>query len=166
MLAHAPSWLAAGALFLLMILTFFDVVLRSAFNSPIEAATELTRICMAIIVFASLPIVSWRGEQIVVDLLDPFYSPWVARIRDVLVDLVCGLILLWPTWRVFALAQRAMDYGDTTEYLNIPQFYIGYFIATATLITAIALIVRAALAVLAPSFLPKPGQDIFFSKDA
>lgn len=166
MLAHAPSWLAAGALFFLMALTFFDVMLRSVFNSPIEAATELTRICMAILVFASLPIVSWRGEQIVVDLLDTFYAPKLARVRDVAVDLICGLALLVPTWRVFGLAQRAMDYGDLTEYLHIPQFYIGYFVATGTLLTAIVLIVRAVLAVFAPSLLPRSGQDIFSSKDA
>jgi TRAP-type C4-dicarboxylate transport system permease small subunit len=161
LLAQAPSMLAAAALFFLMIMTFCDVVLRSVANDPIESATELTRICMAIIVFASLPIVSWRSEQIVVDLLDPFYSVPIARIRDILVDLICGAILLWPAWRVVQLAKRALDYGDTTEYLNIPQFYIGYFIAAATMITALVLIVRAVLGVIAPAVVAKSKHDTF-----
>ena len=42
----------------MMIMTFFDVVLRSTVNTPIEAATELTRILMAIVVFSALPVVS------------------------------------------------------------------------------------------------------------
>ena len=159
-LAQMPSLLAATALFVLMVMTFFDVVLRSVFNNPIEAATELTRLCMAILVFASLPIISWKGEQIVVDLLDPFYNPKIARIRDFLVDMVSGAILLWPAWRVFQLAERARDYGDTTEYLNIPQFYIGYFIATATMSTAVVLIIRALLSVLAPSLVAKHTHDV------
>lgn len=163
--ARAPSWLAAGALFILMVMTFFDVLLRSLFNNPIEAATELTRLCMAIAVFASLPIVSWKGEQIVVDLLDPLYARWVARLRDILVDLICGVILLWPAWGVFVLARRALDYGDTTEYLRIPQFYIGYFIATATLITAIILLIRAALGVFAPQLVLHAGQSAPAAED-
>ena len=45
----------------MMIMTFFDVVLRSTINTPIEAATELTRILMAVVVFSALPVVSGRG---------------------------------------------------------------------------------------------------------
>ncbi len=142
-LTLVPSLLAAIALFCLMVMTFFDVVLRSVLNDPIESATELTRLLMAIIVFASLPIVSWRREHIVVDLLDSFYNSFFARIRNVVVDGLCGLLLLWPGYRVFELAGRARSYGDTTEYLEIPQFYVAYFIAAATMITAIVLILRA-----------------------
>ena len=47
------SILASLALFFLMAMTFADVVLRSVFNDPIESATELTRLLMAIIVFSS-----------------------------------------------------------------------------------------------------------------
>ena len=59
--AVLPTWLAASALFILMTMTFADVILRSLFGNPIESATELTRLFMAIIVFSSLPIISWKG---------------------------------------------------------------------------------------------------------
>ena len=52
-----PIWLAATVLFLLMSMTFLDVILRSVFNNPIESATELTRLFMAILVFSALPMV-------------------------------------------------------------------------------------------------------------
>jgi len=145
-----PSLLAAATLFVLMTMTFFDVVLRSTINNPIEAATELTRLFMAIIVFSSLPIITWRSEHIVVDLLDPFFASRAARIRDIAVDLTSGAALLWPALRVWQLAARAHEYGDVTEYLQIPQFYIAYFIALATFCTAAALLVRAVLQVVAP----------------
>jgi TRAP-type transport system small permease protein len=153
-LGMMPSWLAATALFVLMSMTFMDVVLRSLFNNPIEAATEMTRFLMAIIVFASMPSVSWRGTHIVVDLLDPLFSRPMARIRDTLVDLVSGLILFWPALRVWQLAERARDYGDVTEYLEFPQFYIGWFIAAFTFLTACVFLIRGLTRIFAPARIP------------
>lgn len=117
--------------------------MRSLFNAPIEAATELTRLFMAIIVFSVLPVISARGEHIVVDLLDSVISnPLLVRLRDNLMYIICGGLLFLPAERVSVLAERARSYGDTTEYLNIPQFYIAWFIAVMTFITAIVLILR------------------------
>ena len=52
--------------------------------------------------------------------------------------------------RVWALAERAKNYGDVTEYLNIPQFYIAYFIAFMTFATALALLARGLAFLFAP----------------
>ncbi|MDH3452924.1 MAG: TRAP transporter small permease [Gammaproteobacteria bacterium] len=151
-LALAPALLGAAVLFVLMAMTFFDVILRSLFNDPIEAATELTRLFMAIMVFSALPLVSWHGEHIVVDLFDGLFNATAARIRDAAVNLISGMLLLWPALRVWQLAARAREYGDVTEYLHIPQFYIAYFIAIMTLATAVALCARGAAFIFAPSF--------------
>ena len=137
--------LAITALFAMMVMTFSDVMLRSMFDRPIEAATELTRIFMAIVVFATLPIVSEKGEHISVDLLDSFFSGWAARLRDSVINLLCGTMLFWPADRVVALSYRAKDYGDVTEYLNIPQYYISGGIAVATYVTAVVLVARGLL---------------------
>lgn len=126
-------------------MTFADVVLRSSFDAPIEAATELTRILMAVIVFSSLPVCSGRGEHISVDLLDGYFSAAKARVRDGAIALICGAMLLWPAQRVTVLAKRAADYGDLTEYLQIPQSYIAWGIAGATFVTAIVLIIRGVI---------------------
>ena len=149
-----PVLMACAALFTLMIMTFADVILRSAFNAPIEAATELTRMLMAIVVFSVLPVLSVRDGHIVVDLMDPFYgSAFVERMRDAAISLACGAMLILPAERVLVLAERARSYGDLTEYLNIPQFYIGWFIAIMTYLTAIVLIVRGAVTLFAPKLL-------------
>ncbi|MGI9371506.1 MAG: TRAP transporter small permease [Hyphomicrobiales bacterium] len=154
-LAHMPSLLAAAALFILMVMTFFDVLLRSIFNNPIESATELTRLLMAITVFSALPVISWRGGHVVVDLLDPMFSPAAARLRNIAVDLVSGTCLIWPAFRVWQLAERAAQYGDTTEYLQIPQFYIATFIAISAFATALVLLLRGLFGIFAPNLLPR-----------
>ena len=154
--AIAPVWLASATPFVLMAMTFLDVLLRSIFNNPIESATELTRLFMAIIVFAALPMVSWKGGNIVVDLLDPIFTRPFARIRDIIIDLGCGVILLWPAKRVFDLAERARSYGDVTEYLNMPQHYVGWFIAAFAVITALTFIARGLARIFAPHRVPGP----------
>ncbi len=156
--SRLPVLLASLALFVLMVMTFMDVILRSTLNSPIEAATELTRILMAVIVFAVLPVVSVRGDHIAVDLSDPLFDRLrLARIRDGVIQIASGVMLYWPVLRVWVLAERARDYGDVTEYLAIPQFYIGWFIAGATAITAFGMIVTGLLTLFAPKLLePTP----------
>lgn len=141
-----PMAVAALAFFALMTLTFTDVVLRSAFNSPIEAATELTRILMAIVVFSALPETTWRGGHVTVDLLDGFFKGHrLSPLRDGMINLVCGALLLLPARRVVTLAERARDYGDATEYLNIPVFYVGWFVALSVFLTIGILLTRGVL---------------------
>lgn len=153
-LAELPMLVAAVTLFVLMVLTFADVIMRSTFSAPIEAATELTRIAMAVIVFSALPVVSARANHIVVDLLAPlFQRAGIERVVEGLVTLICGVLLYWPAMRSFDLAERARSYGDLTEYLSIPVFYITWFIAFMTLITAVSMALRGAVMLFKPDLL-------------
>ncbi|MGH1576195.1 TRAP transporter small permease [Planktotalea sp.] len=153
-LSRIPMVVASIALFALMCLTFADVLMRSIFNAPIEAATELIRMGIALIVFAALPVLSAQNGHIAVDLLDgPFRRFSLERVRDALVALVCAVMLWWPAGRIVDLAERARGYGDVTEYLEIPTFYVAYFIAGMTYLTALALLGRAALHIFAPQTL-------------
>ncbi|MFY0622240.1 MAG: TRAP transporter small permease [Pelagimonas sp.] len=153
-LKQLPILVASLALFTLMVMTFFDVVLRSVFNAPIEAATELTRILMAILVFSVLPIMSAGPHHIAVDLTDPiFHRLRLSRVRDGLIYIISGLLLYLPVQRVWVLAERWRDYGDVTEYLNIPQFYVGWFIAVSVGLTAVVMIVVGLMTLFAPHLL-------------
>ena len=156
--SRAPVLLAVLALFAMMVMTFFDVVLRSTINTPIEAATELTRILMAVVVFSALPVVSGRAGHISVDVLDWMFTRAAARWRDAVINLGSGAMLWWPAERVIVLAERARSYGDVTEYLGIPQFYIGWFIAVFTFVTAVVLMLRGLVLAFAPH-LVRPADD-------
>ncbi|TMV07549.1 TRAP transporter small permease [Ruegeria sediminis] len=146
-----PVVVACIALFILMVMTFCDVILRSVFNSPIEAATELTRILMAILVFSVLPIISVTDGQIAVDLTDGiFHRLRLNRLRDAVIYLVSGAMLFWPVQQVWVLSERSREYGDVTEYLAIPTYYVGWFIAISVAITAVAMIITGLLHLFAP----------------
>ncbi len=147
-----PVFVACAALFAMMAMTFCDVVSRSVFNAPIEAATELTRIFMAVVVFCVMPAVSARGEHISVDLADGVFDRFgLARWRDAAIFIVCGVMMIWPLQRVWILAERMRDYGDVTEYLAIPQFYVGWFIAASLAVTICAMIVAGLLKIFRPA---------------
>lgn len=158
-LSKLPMFVASCALFALMVLTFADVVMRSVFNAPIQAATELIRIGIAVLVFAALPVLSGRGNHIAVDLLDGTFERFrLSRWRDAFVALACGIMLWFPAGRVVDLAYRALNYGDQTEYLQIPTFYIGMFIAVMTYLTAVTLIARGLIHLFANHLLD-PAHD-------
>ncbi|MEX0351196.1 MAG: TRAP transporter small permease [Paracoccaceae bacterium] len=158
-LSVIPVATACIALFILMAMTFCDVILRSAFNAPIEAATELTRILMAIIVFSVLPIVSVTNGHIAVDLTDNVFHRYrLSRARDAVIYLASGIMLIWPVQRVWVLAERARGYGDVTEYLSIPVYLIGWFIAAATAITALAMVIVGLMYAFYPSALRNSSQ--------
>jgi hypothetical protein len=63
------------------------------------------------------------------------------------------MVLWWPVQRVWILAERARDYGDVTEYLAIPTYMIGWFIAASTAITAFIMIFVGVLHFVAPKLL-------------
>ena len=155
-LTAIPAALAATSLFALMVLTFGDVMLRSLFNAPIQVTADLTRLFMALMVFSVLPTLSARGGQISVDLLDGLFARWkLTRLRDALVNLSCGIMLIWPTQRIWVLAERSRSYGDVMEYLGMPLFCIGWFIAAMTALTALVLILRGVMILFWPKLLEK-----------
>lgn len=150
-IARVPTAMAALALFALMLLTFADVMLRSVFNAPIQSAADLTRVLMAVTVFSVLPILSARGGQISVDLLDGLFAKYrLARLRDGVINIGCGVMLIWPVERIWALAERSRSYGDVMEYLGWPTFIVGWFIAVMVALTALALVFRGLALLFAP----------------
>lgn len=156
--SQIPVLTACAALFFLMVMTFADVILRSTINAPIEAAPELTRMSIAVVVFAAMPVLSARGNHISVDLLDGIFARFrLIRIRDAAMAFVCGAILWLPARRVIDLAERSRSYGDTTEFLNWPVFYMSWFIAIMTFATVAALILRGVLLLFAPHYLKAQG---------
>ncbi len=129
---------ASIVLFALMVITCVDVAGRNLFNSPLTGSTELTEFALAILVFATLPVVSWRNEHVVVDLLDNLFSSKAAQIRTVLIQLTTAVALFFLGNRIHVLGGRSLEYGEVSEYLNFPPGYIILFMAYMCWFTALA----------------------------
>ena len=61
---------ASVILFLMMLLTFVDVVARYLFNWPLRGGFELTELMLLVLIFAGLPLVSHADEHVTMDFID------------------------------------------------------------------------------------------------
>lgn len=126
----------------MMVMTCIDVFGREVLNAPLDGATELTQLMMGVIVFAVLPIVCLREEHITVDLLDRWFPRRAAPIRQIVLNFAAALMMAVVCWRVWIIGSFQMEYGDGTEFLEIPLGPISYFISITSGIASIALLLR------------------------
>lgn len=145
-LANSASLFAANVaaiiLLILVALTCVDVVGRYIFTMPLIGAVELVRICMAGIIFFSFPIMFLKGDHIIVDLfafLKKGYLGWILAI--ILLVISIGVAVMLGD-RVYDYAIRALEDGDTTEYLEIPRYIVVGFITLAIFSAAFMSLLR------------------------
>ncbi|EHK9049105.1 TRAP transporter small permease [Vibrio vulnificus] len=121
--------LAALSLFLMMAITFIDVVSRNLLNAPILGSTEMVEVLLAIMVFMAFPLVSWQEENICVDLLDNYFpSKWIS-LRQIIINLICACSLILVAATNWKLAGRSLEYEEVTEILELPLGYVTYLIS-------------------------------------
>jgi TRAP-type C4-dicarboxylate transport system permease small subunit len=112
--------LSAVTLFALALITFVDVIARYVFNSPIPGAYEVSELIMGVMIFSALPVVTWRGSHITIDLLDRAIPSPIIPLRNVLLSLVSVAVLALLASELWGLANTLASYGDVTEFLRIP----------------------------------------------
>ncbi|MEM9584078.1 MAG: TRAP transporter small permease [Pseudomonadota bacterium] len=146
---RAGRWLAricltfsALCLFSIMILTVIEVIGRYAFNAPIFGRQDLAQILLALSIFLAFPVVTLRGEQIDVDLLDTLFSKRAAFWRDRFIALLISIALLTMGYWLFARAEKVLSRGITTELLFLPKYPLVYFIAAIVTVTGFVLACR------------------------
>ena len=111
--------LAAGALFAIMALTFFDVGGRKILSESIPGSLELTELLMVVVIFAALPLVSLRGEHIVFDSLDHYLADSVRKIQRAIMQGICAVMLLALGYLMWQTGDQFLETGETTAQLKI-----------------------------------------------
>ncbi|GAA0691373.1 hypothetical protein GCM10009104_17820 [Marinobacterium maritimum] len=139
-LAFFLEVVSASVLFFLMALTCVDVLGRYLFNSPLHGGTEMTEIGLAVMVFAAMPVITWRGGHIVVDLLDRFLGSKIVKVLSLFAALVMSSSLYFLALRIFELGERSIRRGVVTEFLAMPTGYIVQYIAIMSWATAFGMI--------------------------
>lgn len=127
--------IAALVLMLMMLLTTGDVFARYMFNAPIRGAFEVTEICLVLLIYAGLPLVSHRESHVVVDLFESWMSNMVKRVLRVIGNLLCAVALAGMAWVIYT--RRIVDHIDTTSVLKLPLTPVAWIIALLILATAV-----------------------------
>jgi TRAP-type C4-dicarboxylate transport system permease small subunit len=135
--------IAAVLLFAMMAVTFVDVVGRYLFSRPLTGAFELTEVLLGLIVFAGLPIVTWRREHVTVDLvamrLPAPSRSLLARVAAV----VTALVLAVLAWRLGVTASDLLAYGDASVFLGIPMGPVAAVMSALCAAAAAGALIRA-----------------------
>jgi TRAP-type C4-dicarboxylate transport system permease small subunit len=136
--ADAVLGIAASIiLFLMMLLTFVDVVARYLFNFPLRGGFEVTELMLLVLIFAGLPLVSHSDEHVTMDFIDRMLPDAGRRFLVRLVHAVCAAVMFFLTWQVWIKAGKIAGYGDTTDVLKITVGPFVYFMAAMILLTAL-----------------------------
>jgi len=140
--AGALKLVASLLLFAMMAVTFVDVVGRYFFGRALNGAYEVTEVLLALVVFAGLPLVTWRREHVTVDLLTSRLPALprglLARVAAVATATVLGLL----AWRLGIMARDLSGYGDATVYLGIPLGPVAAVMAALAAAGAVVAAVR------------------------
>ena len=136
LLRWSTGLMAAMALFAIMWLTLLDVLGRKFLNNSIPGSLEMTEVLMVIVIFGALPLVSWRGEHVVFDSLDPFIPAWLKGLQTSIVHLICAGVFGFLARLILMRADRFAEYGDTTVYLQLALAPVAWLMAALLAITA------------------------------
>ncbi|MEN9773239.1 MAG: hypothetical protein RL322_309 [Pseudomonadota bacterium] len=124
-----PTGIACVCAALMMVTTFFDVLLRYFAGRPMGGAFEITEISMGLLVFFALPSVMARRENIVVTLLVDRMTARTRAMLAALGDLVCALVLLFVAWRMWMHGARLLRFNEVTMELAVPKGAIAQTMA-------------------------------------
>jgi len=94
------------------------------------------------LIFAVLPTVSFREEHVAVDLMDLWFPEKLINGRQIILNFIAMVMMGTVAYRMFDFAVKATDYGDASEYLEIPYAPIYFFISAMCGATAVALLLN------------------------
>lgn len=128
--------LAALALAGMVLLTCVDVIGRYLLNRPLTGAFELSEMAMGALVFASLPLVTLRRQQVTVDLFDWLVPAGWRTVQDAAAGLLAALCVGVVAWRLWVKASQMLTSGETTAVLKIPVYPLVFGMAVLSALTA------------------------------
>lgn len=129
--------LVALLLFVMMTLTFVDVIGRYFFNRPLQASYEITEVLLATAIFAALPLATLRREHVTVSLFDRLFQGSARRVQQFAVGLISFVVLSGMSWRLAGQARTLAEYGDRSLFMQIPYAGVVWFMAAMAAISSV-----------------------------
>jgi TRAP-type C4-dicarboxylate transport system permease small subunit len=116
---------AGGVLACMIILTFFDVILRN-FGHPITGSMEFIQYGGAIVFGFSIPYGTMLGAQVIVDILTEKLSPGKKRVLHVITRCIGILIFLFIAYNFSLYGLDARRTGERTASFKIPYYPFAF----------------------------------------
>lgn len=124
----------------IMLLTCVDVAGRYVMSMPVPGALEATEIMMGALIFASLPLVTLRNQQVTIDLFTHLIPSFIRPGLQAVIQVVSGLCMAVIAWRLWVKGGQMIVQGDTTAVLQLKVWPLVYFMSVLAAFTAVILL--------------------------
>jgi TRAP-type C4-dicarboxylate transport system permease small subunit len=126
---------SAVLLFVMMMLTFVDVIGRYVFTAPIFGAAEMVQFLLAMTIFGGLSLVNAHDDHISVELFEPMLDRWIPRTRRILIQLFSVVVMTVIAWQLIQFALEAHQLGQITVVLEWPLVIVAGAVAALSVIS-------------------------------
>lgn len=131
--------ISSVVIFLMMILTFVDVIGRYAFHKPIFGGTEIISALLALTIFAGLGVINARDDHITVELFEgPIRRLLSPLVHEIIIQAFSVVAMTLIAVVLFEHAVEAYQIGKLTEVLELPVYYITGTVAVFAVISVVS----------------------------
>lgn len=116
--------LLAALLFMMIVLTFADVVGRYIFSKPIFGAAEMIEFILAASIFLGLAIVNALDENISIDMFEHYVRSRIPKIHSFIVNGVTLVIMGVIGWQFVLRTIDDINLNSRTVVLEWPLYWI------------------------------------------
>ncbi len=132
--------LSAAGIVLMMAITAYDVVSRTAFNAPLRGANDLVSVCAAITLAASLPYTTGLKGHVAIEFLFLKLSRRGRRVGNVLVHSAIAILFVLFAWQCAVYGQDMLAKNQLMVTLRWPLFWVPYAMAACCATTVLVVV--------------------------
>jgi TRAP-type C4-dicarboxylate transport system permease small subunit len=130
--------IAGAVLAGMIILTFFDVVLRN-FGHPITGSMEIIQYGGCIVFAFSIPYGTLLGSQIIVDIITEKLRPKTKRIVEIITRCIGIIIFLFIAYNFVVYGIDVSKTGERTASFKIPYYPFSFALAFSFLLQSLTI---------------------------
>lgn len=125
-------------LFVMMMLTFADVIGRYIFTAPIFGAAEMIQFLLAMTIFGGLCLVNAKDEHITVELFEAPLDRLFPVTRRIIVQMFSVAVMAIIAYQLYQFALDAQKIGSKTVVLEWPFAIVAFSVAGLSVVSLIA----------------------------
>jgi len=130
-----------GLIFVTLVI-LIDVIGRGIQN-PLYGSQDLMTMTLVIVIFGGMAICDRQGSHVAVDLLENYFPDALNRAIDILSALLGALIFVALAYTVYESAKISTMLNLSTNLLRLPKAWFQWGLCSLSLLTAVAMLLRA-----------------------